>query len=506
DMLEDQDEYFRSYGSNELQAIRRDPLAFLNSPQNILISRTVARRFGYRLHDKISLATGQGVLAFDIWGFLDDVGVGRAFGGAVAVMYYQAMQISFDRGQNIDRIDLAVDRGQDANVVEARLKQALGGGFIVERPSRRGDRVGKMLLGVRSGLTIASLIALLVGAFLIHNTMAISVVQRKREIGILRALGTTQGEIIRLLTLEGALLGAVGSLLGLAIGIGLSRGLLNATRAALNQTYLQLAATDVRVEPSVLLSGFALGTVAATIASAIPARRAAKNRPAETLRTSGLTLSTPDPHRPNRSDLLALALAASALPLLRVQPIWGVPLGPFAAAFALLMAAALLLPRLIQLIERALRPVAQRWLGIEARLANRNLPRDLGRTATTASALMAGVSLAVSFGIFTFSFATTLDDWVDQTLPGDLFITQGAAMGGTSMRNVPMADTLYDALAAIRGVDTVRRVRIVEMPFRGTTIKAVSSDVDVFLRHARLTLLEGTRAEVVPALRRGAIV
>ena len=221
DMLEDQDSFFRSYGSNELSAIRNDPLAFLNSPQNILISRAVAQRFGYKLHDKIALATGVGVLEFDIWGFLDDLGVGRAFGGAVAVMYYQAMQISFDRGQNIDRIDLAVTPGSEIAAVEKRLQHTLGGGFIIERPSRKGDRVNKMLLGVRSGLTIASLLALLVGAFLIHNTMAISVVQRKREIGILRALGSTQREVITLLTLEGGLLGAVGSLLGIGIGIGL---------------------------------------------------------------------------------------------------------------------------------------------------------------------------------------------------------------------------------------------------------------------------------------------
>jgi putative ABC transport system permease protein len=506
DMLEDQDSYFRSYGSNELSAIRNDPLAFLNSAQNILISRVVAQRFGYKLHDKIAIATGAGVLEFDIWGFLDDVGVGRAFGGAVAVMYYQAMQVAFDRGQNIDRIDLAVTPGSEIASVETRLQRTLGGGFIIERPSRKGDRVNKMLLGVRSGLTIASLLALLVGAFLIHNTMAISVVQRKREIGILRALGSTQGEVVTLLTLEGGLLGAVGSLLGIGIGIGLSRALLNATSQALNQTYLQLAATEVRVDPQTLVGGFALGTLAATLASALPARRAAKNKPAETLRTASVMNPAPYPSRPSWNDLFALLLLAVSYPLLRVPPIWHLPLGAFAAAFTLLSASALLLPRLVQLVERALRPVFDRWFGVEARLANQNLPRDLGRTATTASALMSGVALAVAFGIFTNSFATTLDEWVDQTLPGDLFITQAAAIGGTSMRNVPMADTLNDPLAAMPEVDTVRRVRIVEMPYQGSMLKAVSTDIDVFLRHAKLILIEGEIQEIVPALHHGAIL
>jgi putative ABC transport system permease protein len=505
DMLDSDDAYFRNYGSRELDAIRLDPLAFLNASQNILISRSVARRLGYRLHDKIALATGSGVLKFDIWGFLDDAGVGRAFGGAVAVMYYQAMQVAFDRGHNVDRIDLGVATQNQIARVEAKLQASLGEGFIVERPSRKANRLGRMLLSVRSGLTIASLIALLVGAFLIHNTMAISVVQRKREIGILRALGTRRAEIVALLTLEGALLGAVGSLLGVALGIALSRALLTATSSALNQTYLQLAATQVRVDPNVIAGGLVLGVLAATLASALPARRAAMNRPAETLRTAGVMRPVPQGNRPGKNDLSACVLIAASFPLMRLPPTGHLSIGAFAATAALLFAGALLLPRLVQITEFALRPLVNR-LGIEARLANQNLPRDVGRTATTAGALMAGVGLAVSFGTFTHSFATTLEAWIDQTLPGDLFITQAASIGGTSLRNVPMADTLLAALTAIPEVQTVRRVRIVEIPYRGYMIKAVSTDIDVFLLHARLMLLEGERDQVVSELRGGGIM
>jgi putative ABC transport system permease protein len=504
DMFEDDDESFRSYGSPELAALRRDPLPFLNGSQNILISRGLARRFGYRLHDKIALATGTGVQDFDIWGFLDESGVGRAFGGAVAVMYYQAMQMAFARDRNIDRVDLAVASGAEVGAVEARLEAALGNGFIVERPSRKGDRVSKMLLGMRSGLIVASLMALLVGAFLIQNTMEISVVQRKREIGILRALGSRRREITVLLTLEGALLGMVGSALGVALGIALSRTLLAATSRALNQTYLQLAVTDVRVEPMFVAGGFALGTLAATLASAVPARRAARADPAHTLRTASLMQATPPANRPSTNELLALGLIALSFPLARLPPMGRVALGAFVAAFALLAAAALLLPRLVQVVAWVLTPLAG-WLRVEAGLATQNLPRDLGRSATTAAALMAGVSLAIAFATFTTSFATTLNDWVAQTLPGGLFITQASGMTGASMRNVPMADTLYDPLAAMPEVEAVRRARIVEIPYRGFTLKAISTDVDVFLKHARLQLLEGDQEEVAAALAKGAV-
>jgi putative ABC transport system permease protein len=505
DMLESDDQHFRRYGSNELSAIQADPVAFLNSPHNILVTRSLATRCGYRLHDHVSLATGTGLLDFDIWGFLDDAGVGRAFGGSVGVMYYQALQVAFDRGDNLDRADLAITPGADLSAVEKRLEQQLGSGFVVEPPARKGDRIRKMLLGLRSGLTISSLIALLVGAFLIHNTMSISIVQRKREIGILRALGCKRREVTGLLTLEGGLLGAVGALLGIGFGILLSRSLLIATGRALDKTYLQLGATQIRVDWRMLIGAFALGTTAATLASYFPARRAARIRPAETLRTGNMVLTPPNPLRPTRLDALALVTALASAPLLSVPPIGRLPLGAFAAAFSLLLSAALLVPRLVQLLTWILSPLAQR-LGVETRLANGNLPRDLGRTATTAGALMCGVSLAVAFGTFTHSFFVTLDAWIDQTLPGDLFITQGASMGGTSMRNIPMDDGLYDELSKLPGIDTVRRVRIVELPYRGLTMKAVSSDVELFLRHAHLQLLEGEQAQIVPTLQRGEVL
>lgn len=505
DMLTDDDEHFRDYGSDELEAIRQDPLPFLNGAHNLLLSRSFARRFGYRLHDTITLATSAGPQGFEIWGFIDDAKVGSAFGGAVGVMYYQAMQAALDRGENIDRIDVAIGARNELGVVESKLSQTLGSGFVVERPSRKGERVGRMLAGIQSGLTSASLIALLVGAFLIQNTMAISVVQRKREIGILRALGSRRREITALLTLEGALLGAVGSLLGVGIGVGLSQLLLRVTTDVLNQTYLELAGAQVELRWQVLLGGMALGTLAATVASAIPARRAAANRPAETLRTGTLFDPADNPLRPTKNDLYGVLLLATAWLLLKLPTFGGMPFGAFASAAALLAAGALLLPRLVQLAERSIAILARDWLSVEARLANDNLPRDLGRTAATAGALMSGVALAVGFGTFTHSFTTSLDSWIQQTLPGDLFITQGATMAGTSMRNTPMDESLYARLTSMPEVESVRRVHIVEIPFRGYTTKAISSDLAVFLRHSRLNLLEGEHEAVVEALHAGAV-
>jgi putative ABC transport system permease protein len=183
----------------------------------------------------------------------------------------------------------------------------------------------------------------------------------------------------------------------------------------------------------------------------------------------------------------------------------GVPIGALGCVAALLAGFTALLPRWVQLAEWASVNVFQRWLSVEARLASENLPRDVGRTAVTAGALMSGVALAIGFGTFTHSFTTSLTQWIYQTLPGDLFVTQSASMGGTSSRNVPMEAAFYDKLTTLSEVETARRTRIVDLPFRGYNIKAVSTDVSVYIKHARLSLLQGETQPVVAALRAGQV-
>lgn len=506
DMLSEDDAYFRDYDSGEVEEIRKDSLAFLNSTGNVLLSRSFATRFGYKVRDTIALVTSQGVQDFTIWGLVSERGVGRAFGGAVGVMDYQAMQSAFARGRNVDRIEIAIDPAFELSAVELALRERLGPGFVVERPANKGERVGRMLSGVQSGLTMASLIALLVGAFLIHNTMTISVVQRKREIGILRALGTRQRELVALVTLEGALLGMVSSLLGIGLGVLLSKGLLIATTEALRRTYVEVGVAEVQVQPYVLFLGFVLGTGAATITSAFPARRAAQQRTAETLRTASLVdVSGPKLQLGGR-DLAGLACVLGAWPLVSLPPAFGMALGAVAAASLLLLGAALLMPRMVQLSEWGMRGLAQRWFSVEARLASENLPRDPGRTGITAGALMASVALAVGFGAFTHSFTTSLVSWIGQTLPGDLFIIQSAKNAATSSRNMPMDPGFYSRLKALPAVETVSRTRIVDVPFRGQNIKLVARDLILYERRARFQLREGEHHAVVQALRAGQVL
>ena len=165
DLLGTDDRYLRSYKSQELDRLREDPLQFLNSSQNLILGREFADRIGVRLHDKIAITTGGGVREFNVWGFIEGSDVGRAFGGAMAVMYYPALQVAYGRGRNIDHIDIAVEPGRDPETVARALRALLGESFRIERPAFRGDRVAQMLTTLRSALMMSSLLALLAGSW-----------------------------------------------------------------------------------------------------------------------------------------------------------------------------------------------------------------------------------------------------------------------------------------------------------------------------------------------------
>lgn len=494
---------FGAFAATDAQAVRQHPLRFLNSASNVIVSRSLAKRLGRGMHDGIELVTPNGVERFEIWGFLEDEGLGRAFGGNVAIMHYQAAQAAFNRGTMLDRIDLALRAGQEVDVVAQVLADKLGdAGLRVDRPARKTGRSLKMLQGLQLGLTAASLIAVLVGSFLIYNTMLISVAQRKREFGVLRALGTTRSQLLRLLALEATLLGLVGSAVGIGIGILLARTMVRGVSDTLSQLYLQVTANQLEVEPPLLLLCLGLGVASTVVSGLYPAIQATRIAPAQTLRASGL-LSPKAGSRATRIalDVAGLAMLAAPFALVRLPPIGGVPMGPFTACASLFGAGALLMPRLIGGVHALLRRVAGPRFGVAAHLANENLPRDLTRSSITAGALMTGLAMAMGFSVFIASFIESASSWVEQSIPGDLFVTSAAPFGG--VHNLPMSPELAAALREVDGVDLVEQLRVAELEYQDAPIKLISSEIDIYSPHSTMSMLEGDQAEAARAIKAG---
>jgi putative ABC transport system permease protein len=173
----------------------------------------------------VTLGTAEGAKQFRVRGLMKSSGLTSAFGGNLAVMDIYAAQKMFGRGRTFDRIDLAVKPGHTIVECERELQAALGPGFQVEPPSSRGQQFEAMLAAYSMMVNISSAFALFIGMFIIYNSFAIAVTERRSEIGILRALGATRGQIRWLFLGESAVTGVIGSIGGLLFGLVIARGI-----------------------------------------------------------------------------------------------------------------------------------------------------------------------------------------------------------------------------------------------------------------------------------------
>src|SRR4029079_16782274 len=190
----------------------------------------------------------------------------------------------FGRGRKFDRIDLALKPGRPISAGERELSAMLGPGFQVDPPSGRGQQFEAMLAAYSMMVGISSLFALFIGMFIIYNAFANAVTQRRSEIGILRALGATRGQIRLLFLGESAITGLIGSLAGLVFGVLIARGIAPSIGTLISDADgVAQHAGDVATSPGVLALALGIGIVTSIIAAAIPARAAARVDPVQAL-------------------------------------------------------------------------------------------------------------------------------------------------------------------------------------------------------------------------------
>ncbi|HLL52574.1 MAG TPA: FtsX-like permease family protein [Myxococcaceae bacterium] len=466
-----------------------DDLEFLNSTDRLLVSERFAREHGLKTGDSFELVTTHGAQRFYIHGLLEESGPIKAFGGSVGVMFLPSAQAAFGRGPRIDRVDVAVDPKADFEAVKAGISKAVGPGLDVERPSRRGATVEKMVLSFQMGLNLGSGIALMVGVFLVYNTVSIGVAQRRREIGALRALGTTRAKIRALFTLEAVVMGLIGTGLGLPLGVVVGRGALSVVSQSISSLYVQVNARDVNVRPLELGLGILLGVGGSAIAALWPSSRASRVQPVEALRRD---LFSGQDVAKVRSWPVALGVGSLALvlPFCLLPPVMeNLPLGGYLAVFLTIFGLTLVSPVVLRWLRRVYSPPGEWLLGISGRLAADNFARAPGRTAVPVSALAIGVAMTVCIASFIGSFQASADKWVEQSVPADLFITSSAKVGG--VQNQSLAPGLGDELARLPGVSDVDRVRVFSHDVLGLRVMIISVDPEIPARKGRAVLLEG---------------
>jgi putative ABC transport system permease protein len=400
-------------------------------------------------------------------------------GQRIGVMDIGAAQWRFNQAGKLSRIDLKLREGVDRNSFERELARELErdfpGRFQVAQPNDedQNSRTNTLSRAYRVNLTVLALVALFTGAFLVFSTQALSVIRRRSQFALLRVLGVERRQLLGQVLLEGASLGVIGALLGIAAGYALAATALHFFGADLGAGFFSGVQPTVQFTPVAACVFFALGLGVALLGCLAPAFEAARAAPAVALKSGSDEAALSGLARiwPSLVCLLAAAL------LTRAPPVFELPLFGYCAIALLLIGGIGMMPRVASTVFSAVnrfamarpnqRPVPALTL---ARLANAS-----GQAAIALGGVLSSFSLMVAMAIMVSSFRVSVDDWLVQILPADLYV-RNAASGNTATFGPPQ----QAAFAAIPGVARVQflRSRPISLDPGRPAITLIARDID----------------------------
>ena len=380
----------------------------LFQPGAIMLSNAAALERGLKRGDSLRILVGNTPHALRVAGVLSE----GAYGQPLGVMDIASAQWIFERLGRLNRIDLRLNPGVDVESFRAGLKRRLPAGTLALAPQVERDHAVTVTRAYRVNLNMLALVSLWTGAFLVFSTQALSVLRRRRALGLLRALGATRGELELALLGEGAVLGLAGSAIGVLLGALSAATLLRLLSGDLGNGQLRAAGAVFYAAPSSLFVFLAIGTVVAGAGAWLPARAAARRPPAQSLKGGDLDTGAAAVRGwAAGAALLALGALLSTLPAVRGLPLFG-----YAAIAALLFGAVLLVPvltvRILRLAPRSGRVVPDTALA--------QLKDNIGFSTLSLASIIVSFSLMVAMAIMVYSFRVSFDRWLGKLLPADL--------------------------------------------------------------------------------------
>jgi len=455
-------------------AIVDDPLVFLARPDSIIITAEFARRNGLGVGSTLVLSTMVGDKTFTVRGIMKSGGLTAAFGGNLSVMDIYAAQQVFGRGRRFDRIDVKLKEGVPVEQGRAAIQRALGVGFDVEPPAARGQQLESTLAVYSISMNVSSVFALFIGMFIIYNSFAIAVTQRRSEIGILRALGAPRGQIRNLFLFESAASGLIGSIAGIALGIVFARAMIGSIAGMLEGIYgVAERAEEVSADPRLLTAALGIGIATSMIAAWLPARSASRVDPVQALQKGKHQVLTAGENRARRITATVL-LVAAVICLWIGQSVW------FYAGYALTIVAALLLVPTVGLwFARWLRPVLKWLRPVEGVLAADSLIQAPRRTSGAVAALMLSLAQVIGLGGIGRESYNSIVDWLDTALNPDLFVSGSQNLSDRTLR---FPERIAREIVSVPGVADVQSVRSLRLNVRGTPVLLIVIDMASFER------------------------
>ncbi len=434
-------------------ATRSDLGAFYTTPNGALIGPGLAAQGGLEPGDSLTLTLPTGEATLAIVGILrPGDGESSSAYDDLALMDVGQAQALLGLGDRLTRIDLILTDAEATSLAER-----LPAGVRLVSASTQRESTQELTAAFQLNLTALSLLALVVGMFLIYNTIMFSVVQRRQVLGILRQLGVTEPQMASMILLEALLVALTGGMLGVALGWLLGQGAVRLVTQTINDLYFVVSVRDTTLEPLTALKGLGAGVLASLLAAAGPAYEAATVPPITMAQRS--TFETRAARLIGPLAWVGVALTAiGAIALLAIKALL-VSLG---AMFVIVIGLALMVPALTQLLLRVLtRPLAATG-GAIGRLAPRTVTSAISRTSVAIAALMVAVSVTIGVAVMISSFRSTLINWLELTLVADLYVTTPSVGGGAST-SAALPDGVVEAVGALPDVASIATIRTVQV-------------------------------------------
>ncbi len=500
---------FRDYlaGENNLPLVALT--GFLTEPGAVILSTELAGRYGFGDCPadleacQIELDFGGKKYSGWIAGLIQpaDSLSARALQDLVLADIATAQEITDNQGR-LDRIDLILPAdppGAEQAAID-RIEALLPPGTNLATTAARQGTVEQMTAAFRLNLTALSLLALVVGLFLIYNTMTFTVVQRRGMFGTLRCLGVTRQEVFTLVIGEAILVGLLGAALGIGLGILLGQGAVRLVTQTINDLFFVVSVRGVQIPPLSLIKGGLLGILATVFAAAPPAWEAASVPPRAALSRSGLEDKA-------KKAVKFVAVAGMVL-LLTGALLLAIPTRnlviSFAGTFVIVVGFAMLAPAFTQLFMRLTAPVLGRVWGGLGRLAPRDVVKSLSRTAVAVAALVVAVSVTIGVSLMVSSFRYTVIAWLDQTLLGDVYISAPSPTATNSSTSLdPRIVSQVRSWPAVSRVDVLRAATVAS-PLGPVNLAATNNPTLVDERILKFS--QGSTAQVKAAFASGAVL
>jgi putative ABC transport system permease protein len=464
-----------------------EAVKYLGEYDSIWVGESLQRRPG----DQVALLINDQVHNYVVRAVYPDSG-GDA---SAVVMDIAAAQHALGKYGRVDRILAKLSGNSDVGEWEQRLQAVLPSGVEVRAAGAGTNENRKMLAAFRWNLRLLSYIALVVGAFLIYNTVSVSVVRRRAEIGIVRALGASRGVVLAGFLGEAASFGVLGALIGLPLGRLMAGGCLKLMAVTVNSLYVSSRPGPMELDGGSVVIALVIGVGVAVASAYAPAREASLVPPVEAM-ARGRREYVARVHR-MRDLLLAAVLGVAAAVASRAPAIAGKPLLGYLAALLLIVASALAIPEMVHLLTEVPSKVLGKVFGVEALLGSRSLSASLQRTSVLVAALSTAIAMMTSIGIMVGSFRETVLRWMEDQLPADLYMRP--AGDPAADRHPTISAQMADAIEALPGVAAIDRLRTYEISYEGMPAGLASVQLNVLRAYREADFLSGRPTKQVLA-------